>query len=66
MMRFCYSGFSRLPARVSASHRMSAADRLIGNAQDYEVLAASHSEREALAAGNRRSGLTGWARDRSD
>jgi hypothetical protein len=27
---------------------MSAADRLIGKAHDYEVLAASHSEREAL------------------
>ena len=27
---------------------MIAADRLIGKAQDYEVLAASHSEREAL------------------
>ena len=30
---------------------MSAADRLIGKAHDYEVLAASHSEREALASG---------------
>jgi hypothetical protein len=27
---------------------VSAADRLIGKAHDYEVLAASHSEREAL------------------
>ena len=30
---------------------MSAADRLIGKAHDYEVLAASHSEREALVGG---------------
>jgi len=27
---------------------MDAADRLIGKAHEYEVLAASHSEREAL------------------
>ena len=30
---------------------MTAADRLIGKAHDYEVLAASHSEREALVGG---------------
>ena len=30
---------------------MSAAYRLIGKAHDYEVLAASHSEREALVGG---------------
>ncbi|HWG55062.1 MAG TPA: hypothetical protein VNT58_00920 [Gaiellaceae bacterium] len=30
---------------------MSAADRLIGKARDYEVLAASHSERAALVGG---------------
>jgi hypothetical protein len=30
---------------------MNAADRLIGKAHDYEVLAASHSERGALAGG---------------
>ena len=30
---------------------MSATDRLIGKAHDYEVLAASHSEREALVGG---------------
>src|SRR5918993_3117849 len=30
---------------------MSAADRLIGKAHDYEVLAASHTEREALVGG---------------
>lgn len=30
---------------------MNAADRLIGKAHDYEVLAASHSEREALLGG---------------
>ena len=30
---------------------MNAADRLIGKAHDYEVLAASHSEREALVGG---------------
>ena len=30
---------------------MSAADRLIGKAHDYEVLAASHAEREALRGG---------------
>ena len=30
---------------------MSAADRLVGKAHDYEVLAASHSERGALVGG---------------
>ena len=30
---------------------MSAVDRLIGKAHDYEVLAASHSEREAQVGG---------------
>jgi len=30
---------------------MNAAERLIGKAHDYEVLAASHSEREALFGG---------------
>lgn len=30
---------------------MSVADRLIGKAHDYEVLAASHLEREALVGG---------------
>ena len=35
----------------NGSQRMSASDRLIGKAHDYEVLAASHSEREALVGG---------------
>jgi hypothetical protein len=30
---------------------VTAADRLVGKAHDYEVLAASHSEREALVGG---------------
>ena len=30
---------------------MNAADRLIGKAHDYEVLPASHSERETLVGG---------------
>ena len=48
---------------------MIAADRLIGKAQDYEVLAASHSEREALvgvraksAAGGKGPSRGAWLR----
>ena len=40
-----------MSAFMGGVKQMNAADRLIGKAHDYEVLAASHSEREALVGG---------------
>ena len=48
--RWCASAGSD-SSRLVGVERMNAADRLIGKAHDYEVLAAYHSEREALVGG---------------